>query len=135
MAWVNTNNAPLTSDIEQVSKRKGSMWRCLSFAAPPRAFSRRFPLPPQLFSGEPAPEPAQPAAAPPPAGSGPSGFGGGGEALNTLDESVWETVKRDLVRIAKNLWMVVFPFNDRSSQNVALRNWDLWGPMVRACRA
>ncbi|GAB4814020.1 hypothetical protein N2152v2_001066 [Parachlorella kessleri] len=26
--------------------------------------------------------------------------------------------------------MVVFPFKDRSQQSAALRNWDLWGPMV-----
>lgn len=26
--------------------------------------------------------------------------------------------------------MVVFPFKDRSQQSAALRNWDLWGPMI-----
>lgn len=42
---------------------------------------------------------------------------------NTLDEPVWETVKRDLMRIGRNLVMVVFPFQDRSQQTAALRNW------------
>lgn len=83
----------------------------------------------QLFSSD-----TQRSTAPAVAGSQPpaaaGGFGGGSEPLNTLDESIWETIKRDLVRIAKNLWMVVFPFKDRSAQSVALRNWDLWGPMV-----
>lgn len=49
-------------------------------------------------------------------GGGPLGFGGG--PSNTLDEPVWETVKRDLLRIYKNLVMVVFPFKDRSQQSV-----------------
>ena len=77
--------------------------------------------------------------------SGPSGptagqIGGGGAGgsgmgnappLNTLDEPVWETVKRDLKRIGANLILVVFPFSNRDQQSAALRNWDLWGPMVR----
>lgn len=25
---------------------------------------------------------------------------------------------------------MVFPFKDRSQQSAALRNWDLWGPMI-----
>lgn len=58
--------------------------------------------------------------------SPPLGFG----PTNTLDEPVWHTIKRDLIRIYKNLVMVVFPFKDRSQQTAALRNWDLWGPMV-----
>lgn len=39
-------------------------------------------------------------------------------------------MKRDLIRVYRNLIMVVFPFADRSQQTAALRNWDLWGPMV-----
>jgi hypothetical protein len=53
-----------------------------------------------------------------------------GNVTNTLDEPIWETVKRDLKRIYRNLVMVVFPFKDRSQQSAALRNWDLWGPMA-----
>eukprot|EP00889_Picochlorum_renovo_P000954 jgi/Picre1/27984/NNA_000945.t1 len=49
---------------------------------------------------------------------------------NTLDEPIAETIRRDLIRIYKNLVMVVFPIEDRSQQSAALRNWDLWGPMI-----
>jgi len=52
------------------------------------------------------------------------------ENLNTLDEPVWHTIKRDLIRIYGNLILVVFPFKNRDQQSAALRNWDLWGPMV-----
>ena len=52
------------------------------------------------------------------------------ETLSTLDEPVWETVKRDLSRIGANLVLVVFPFKSWDQQSAALRNWDLWGPMV-----
>ncbi|KAL3160617.1 hypothetical protein ABBQ32_010547 [Trebouxia sp. C0010 RCD-2024] len=66
----------------------------------------------------------------------PSGYSQGApesptaEALNTLDEPVWLTIKRDLKRIYGNLVLVVFPFKNRDQQSAALRNWDLWGPMV-----
>ncbi len=56
----------------------------------------------------------------------------GNAPLNTLDEPIWDTVKRDLQRIGGNLILVVFPFKNRDQQSAALRNWDLWGPMVRA---
>lgn len=69
----------------------------------------------------------QPASSGSPSGAR-QGFGSG--SSNTLDEPIWETAKRDLKRIYKNLVMVVFPFKDRSQQSAALRNWDLWGPMV-----
>ena len=59
--------------------------------------------------------------------AGPAAFG---NVTNTLDEPIWETIKRDVIRIYRNLIMVVFPFKDRSQQSAALRNWDLWGPMV-----
>jgi len=49
---------------------------------------------------------------------------------NTLDEPITDTIRRDLIRIYKNLVMVVFPIEDRSQQSAALRNWDLWGPMI-----
>ncbi len=52
------------------------------------------------------------------------------ENLNTLDEPVWHTIRRDLIRIYGNLILVVFPFKNRDQQSAALRNWDLWGPMV-----
>lgn len=52
------------------------------------------------------------------------------EPLNTLDEPIWETIKRDLARIGANLVLVVFPFKSWDQQSAALKNWDLWGPMV-----
>ena len=55
---------------------------------------------------------------------------GNAPPLNTLDEPVWATVKRDLKRRGANLVLVVFPFSNRDQQSAALRNWDLWGPMV-----
>jgi hypothetical protein len=43
-----------------------------------------------------------------------------------------DTIVRDLKQIYLNLRLVVFPFgSDREQQAQALRNWDLWGPMVR----
>ena len=111
-----------------------------------------FPLTPccgwQLFQAEVAPVPPQnqnqhllspvasvgyssPSSSAPPAG-GPSSSGHGGQKpLNTLDEPVWDTILRDLKRIGANVVLVVFPFTNRDQQSAALRNWDLWGPMVR----
>ncbi|KFD69173.1 hypothetical protein M514_02951 [Trichuris suis] len=43
----------------------------------------------------------------------------------TLDEPVWETVKRDLLSVWTKLRCVVFP---QANQKL-LRNWDLWGPL------
>ena len=48
---------------------------------------------------------------------------------------MWTTIERDLKRIGANVVLVVFPFANRDQQSAALRNWDLWGPMVRClCR-
>ena len=58
---------------------------------------------------------------------------GNAAPLNTLDEPIWHRVKRDLKRIGANLVLVVFPFSSRDQQSAALRNWDLWGPMVCHC--
>ncbi len=102
----------------------------------------------QLFQGAPSVPTSTQAQAPlsptAPGGNGASGGGGGGAGgaasgfgsapLNTLDEPVWATVKRDLQRIGDNLILVVFPFKSRDQQSAALRNWDLWGPMVRFLR-
>lgn len=49
---------------------------------------------------------------------------------STLDEPLWQTILRDVKRIWANLVLVVFPFKNRDQQSSALRNWDLWGPMV-----
>jgi len=65
-----------------------------------------------------------------PAPPGPTlstGFGGGPQ-YNTLTEPVWETLKRDLMRVANNLKDVVLPNPYREDPGKALRDWDLWGP-------
>lgn len=93
----------------------------------------------QLFQQEPSHVPAV-AAATGSQQAAPSAAGGytqnapespSAEGLNTLDEPVWHTIRRDLIRIYGNLILVVFPFKNRDQQTAALRNWDLWGPMVR----
>lgn len=53
---------------------------------------------------------------------------GFGSSSTTLTEPVWETVKRDLMRIVSNLKLVVFPNPYREDPGKALRDWDLWGP-------
>ncbi|GBG61870.1 hypothetical protein CBR_g23822 [Chara braunii] len=63
----------------------------------------------------------------PTAGSPPRAFGFT-PSPNTLTEPVWDTLKRDLVRIAVNLRQVVFPNPSREDPGKALRDWDLWGP-------
>lgn len=69
-----------------------------------------------------------------PAAAAPTGFGGGGEGVwveNTLDESVWETLTRDVFTIGRNLRGVLIPINwDFSNSSAALGNWDLWGPLI-----
>ncbi|KAA6424850.1 hypothetical protein WJX79_001881 [Trebouxia sp. C0005] len=92
----------------------------------------------RLFQQEPSHVPAVPvssgsqqATASPSGGYSQSAPGAAStENLNTLDEPVWHTIKRDLIRIYGNLILVVFPFKNRDQQTAALRNWDLWGPMV-----
>eukprot|EP01147_Barroeca_monosierra_P001158 gene1158-4376_t len=46
---------------------------------------------------------------------------------DTLDEHVWETVKRDLSQIMTKFFHVLVP---RKGGKELLRNWDLWGPMA-----
>ncbi|PNW80702.1 hypothetical protein CHLRE_07g326400v5 [Chlamydomonas reinhardtii] len=49
----------------------------------------------------------------------------------TLDESIWKTIWRDIVTIGRNLRSVLIPVNWKfHGQAQALRNWDLWGPLV-----
>lgn len=49
----------------------------------------------------------------------------------TLDESIWKTIGRDFLTIARNLRSVLIPVNWKfNGQAQALRNWDLWGPLV-----
>ncbi|KAI3786943.1 hypothetical protein L1987_41039 [Smallanthus sonchifolius] len=77
-----------------------------------------------------------PAAPPPPsniirnanAGQPQPNMTGFGPPRNTLTEPVWDTVKRDLLRIVSNLKLVVFPNPYREDPGKAMRDWDLWGP-------
>ncbi len=55
------------------------------------------------------------------------GFGSG-PVYNTLTEPVWETLKRDVMRVVNNLRNVVFPNPYREDPGKPLRDWDLWGP-------
>ncbi len=57
-----------------------------------------------------------------------TGFGAFDE--NTLDESIWETLKRDVFTIGRNLRSVLIPVNWDFNNQGALHNWDLWGPLV-----
>eukprot|EP00049_Salpingoeca_infusionum_P009490 m.160323 g.160323 ORF g.160323 m.160323 type:complete len:238 (-) comp14347_c3_seq2:1782-2495(-) len=50
------------------------------------------------------------------------------EDESTLDEPVWDTVKRDLFQVLRKFFHVFVP---HSSDNL-LRDWDLWGPMMLA---
>merc|ERR1712039_986704 len=45
----------------------------------------------------------------------------------TLDEPVSETILRDLRQIGIRLKQVLIPSN---ASDQALRNWDLWGPLI-----
>lgn len=51
---------------------------------------------------------------------------------STIDESVCMTIWRDVRAIGRNLRSVLIPINWQfSNRDQALRNWDLWGPLVR----
>lgn len=68
-----------------------------------------------------------------PSGSGNEsrpGFLGNEFVDSTLDESVWETLKRDLVRVGRNLKQVLLPAAAQDETHQTLRDWDLWGPLV-----
>eukprot|EP00056_Hartaetosiga_gracilis_P000072 m.35732 g.35732 ORF g.35732 m.35732 type:complete len:233 (+) comp10040_c0_seq1:63-761(+) len=49
-------------------------------------------------------------------------------SLDTLDESVWTTVKRDIVQLLGKFSQVLLPRN--SSRKDILKDWDLYGPMI-----
>jgi hypothetical protein len=65
----------------------------------------------------------------------PQALEGGYWQENTLDESVWQTFKRDVLTIGRNLRSVLIPVNwDFHNHTAALHNWDLWGPLVSVTR-
>jgi len=50
--------------------------------------------------------------------------------LNTLDESVYITIKRDLDLIYTKLKLVMNPFIPKEKKYAQIRQWDLWGPLL-----
>jgi len=48
---------------------------------------------------------------------------------NTLEESVWTTLGRDLKQIGIKLFHVLIPIRGKKANN-ALKDWDLWGPLL-----
>ncbi|GMR32648.1 hypothetical protein PMAYCL1PPCAC_02843 [Pristionchus mayeri] len=46
--------------------------------------------------------------------------------LDTLDEPVWDTVKRDLKTVGEKFAQVIVPRGDNKQ---ILKDWDLWGPL------
>lgn len=48
----------------------------------------------------------------------------------TLEESVAQTIKRDLSRIASKLLLIILPTNFAKVQKETIQDWDLWGPFV-----
>merc|ERR1712072_172593 len=57
---------------------------------------------------------------------GATGLGGG--VKTTLDESVSDTLMRDVRMVANKIGFVVYP--RAGSMKELSRNWDLWGPLV-----
>lgn len=49
---------------------------------------------------------------------------------HTLDEPVLTTVKRDVLMVGRKLKMVLLPRAGDEATLRALRDWDLWGPLV-----
>ncbi|MCQ2816241.1 MAG: hypothetical protein MJ252_03140 [archaeon] len=47
----------------------------------------------------------------------------------TLDESIADSLKRDLLRIYSKLKVVLIP-KFSASKKEELHNWDLWGPLI-----
>jgi hypothetical protein len=46
---------------------------------------------------------------------------------------VFKTIWRDVMAIGRNLRSVLIPINWKfNNRDQALRNWDMWGPLVRA---
>lgn len=66
-----------------------------------------------------------------------AGGAGGGLSTSdgnwsTLDESVWQTLRRDVDRVVTNTKSVLWPFTGSPNRDAEqpLREWDLWGPLV-----
>ena len=50
----------------------------------------------------------------------------------TLDESIYDTISRDLKQVGDKLKVVLLPLGANRQQNILakLRDWDLWGPLL-----
>lgn len=82
-----------------------------------------------------APPPDVSAAAAPPSSSaaalsGGGGGGGAGEPLSTLNEPVTATIMRDVRMVGAKLRLVLSPSAPPEAARAALRELDLWGPLV-----
>ena len=49
---------------------------------------------------------------------------------NTLDETILETIIRDLLLIYTKLKFVVIPYGSRDKKSHHIKQWDLWGPLI-----
>lgn len=52
--------------------------------------------------------------------------GPGAPNINTLDEPISETIRRDLRAVGSKFYHVLYPVEKKS----LLREWDLWGPLI-----
>jgi|TARA_B110000977_G_scaffold119550_1_gene154046 hypothetical protein len=63
--------------------------------------------------------------------AGGAGTTSGSGDWSTLDESVWQTLRRDVDRVVVNTRSVLWPFQSGTrDRSKPLREWDLWGPLV-----
>mmetsp|Transcript_20710 Transcript_20710/g.65140 ORF Transcript_20710/g.65140 Transcript_20710/m.65140 type:complete len:253 (-) Transcript_20710:32-790(-) len=88
------------------------------FAAEPPAGGGReslYPTAPATSFGSAPPPPDVPASA----------FSSG-----TLDESVADTLLRDVRHVGGKLWLVLRPYASETDTLQHLRDWDLWGPLL-----
>ena len=49
---------------------------------------------------------------------------------DTLDETIWQTIKRDANVVRRNAGAVLLPMNWGANGASRLREWDLWGPLI-----
>eukprot|EP00659_Diplonema_papillatum_P005387 gene5387-8225_t len=49
---------------------------------------------------------------------------------STIDEPIWDTIRRDSYSIMRKVRIVAVPFSARPEDVNELRDWDLWGPLL-----
>ena len=49
---------------------------------------------------------------------------------NTLDESIWETINRDVDSVKAKLKTVLSAGQASTSEQATLKDWDMWGPLL-----